>query len=81
MREIYHSSFARYSVYRERAYSIPYMKCAYCGETKTTKKGTVFLFKYSTISDGMGARKQYLNGLFCGIDCMRSYHNINKFDE
>lgn len=64
--------FARTELHRRRVYRW-YSSCRWCGNCKETPKGTGFLFEYSQESDD--GRKSNIPGLFCSIDCMRSYHS------
>lgn len=72
--------FARTELHRAHVYKSDYynnggifLNCRWCGNVKTTPKGRGFLFQYSQESDG--GSKSNIPGLFCSIDCMRSYHS------
>lgn len=46
--------------------------CGWCGGTRKNRK----LFQYVIETDG--GRKFEINGLFCSISCMRTYHNVEE---
>lgn len=64
--------FARESTHRERVYGKT--GCTECGCTKRTPRGRAYLFRYFVERDGILSRKNYINGYFCSIDCMRAYN-------
>ena len=76
MRAISHDAFARQSVYRETVFTVA-KTCEFCGNVKKTPKGTPYLYKYYVENDGITARKIPLKGLFCSIECARSYGSLS----
>lgn len=67
-------SFARQETHKERVYTVA--GCQWCGQKKRTRSGPsgqFYLYRYSIENDA--GRKSSINGLFCSLDCMRSYHN------
>ena len=79
--QIYHSSFARYTLYREVVHILAWnhsATCANCGSTSHDHNGKPRLFKYSYEDDSYGAHKSYVEKEYCSVSCMRSYHNIQE---
>ncbi len=48
--------------------------CEWCGSIRATKRGTRYLYKYSTETDG--GRKFDHRGLFCCKQCHDAYHQV-----
>lgn len=63
--------FAREEIHKERIYGLG--ACRWCGQQRKTPKGKPFLYQYRVESDG--GRKSDITGLFCAVDCLRSYHS------
>lgn len=67
--------FAREEVHRERKYAHQDFNvangCKWCGNKRSTENGRLFLYQYRVEQDG--GRKSDVPGLFCSIDCCRSY--------
>ncbi|MET4190607.1 MULTISPECIES: hypothetical protein [unclassified Bradyrhizobium] len=62
--------FARFDLERTQVEAPAYMKgCDWCDNANQWRS----LFKYRHNSDG--GRKTEINGKFCSIGCMRSYHS------
>ena len=76
--QIYHSSFARYTVDREvihlPAWPGDTRTCTNCGSVSHSAHGAPRLFKYSHTDDS-NARVNYIDGQYCSVSCMRSYTN------
>lgn len=63
--------FARQELHRIRVYGVP--GCSWCGQVKQTKDFMrSYLFRYDTHTDG--GRIIEGDGLFCCVDCWRTYH-------
>ena len=60
--------FAREELWREN-YTPTDATCAWCGRLNRWRK----LFIYIILTDG--GRHNTINGVFCSVDCMRSYHD------
>lgn len=75
--QIYHSSFGRYTLYRESVRADGY-ECQNCGQQPITKTGTVRLYRYAYQNDGAPGRPMdnAQDKLFCSVDCMRVYYSI-----
>ena len=72
MTQVSRDPFARTTIMRERIYGLSDPTCQFCGQTHKTPKGRPYLYRYYLDSDG-GLRQKF-PGLFCSIDCMRSYN-------
>lgn len=67
--------FAREELHRERAYNPAKNGCDWCGTTRQTPAtGRAYLLKFWIERDD-NARKLYVEGEFCCVDCMRAYHS------
>ena len=71
MCQIDRDPFARQTMFRETVFTRE--TCAFCGNVKRTPKGRTYLYRYYVENDGIRTRPEPVKGLFCGIDCMRSY--------
>jgi hypothetical protein len=80
--QIYHSSFARYTIDREVIHLPSWPNdtrtCTNCGNLSYDHNEKPRLFKYSRSSDGYGARINYIDGQFCSVSCMRQYHDYTE---
>ena len=65
-----------YSLERDRHY-VTGQTCMFCGGVRETPKHRKYLYKYS-VSSPMG-RIEYINGIFCSIQCMRAYHALPAY--
>lgn len=63
--------FAREELHRQRVYPLREETCAWCGQVKTAAHGKPFLFSYWIETDG--GRHMPIRGLFCSVECMRTY--------
>lgn len=79
MRAISHDAFGRFTIYRETVFTAhaTAKTCEFCGNVKKTPKGTPYLYKYYVEDDGITSRKIPLKGLFCSIECARSYGSLS----
>lgn len=73
--QISRDPFARHSIMREVVHT--YATCHNCGNSAHYGKESdglpkCRLFRYIVSPDA--GRDQTISGLFCGIECMRSYH-------
>ena len=68
--QISHDAFARESILREVVSVGPGRTCKYCGGVRKNQT----LFQYFVESDQYGSRPNKIDGLFCSIGCMRTYH-------
>lgn len=68
--------FARETIGKKRVYlTLNHVTgCTECGFRKTTKTGREFLYKYTVDRDGIYNNLSEISGLFCGVDCLNSYH-------
>lgn len=75
--QISHDGFARQSIMRETVRTAE--GCASCGMRRQNKKGRSLyrLFRYCVQPDDSG-RTNPIQGLFCSIGCMRTYHDLPK---
>jgi len=49
--------------------------CSWCGSKgKWTKSRGFRLKRFTVVPDGLEWRANELKGFFCGVDCMRAYH-------
>ena len=60
--------FAREDIVRETVETSG--SCKWCGNTRRGGK----LFHYGVQPDSINGRVNWIDGLFCGISCMRTYH-------
>lgn len=66
--QLSHDGFARESLLRD---SVEISRsCDWCGGKRKNGK----LFAYRVQGDSFGARSSQIKGLFCSVNCMRSYH-------
>lgn len=72
-RSIKRDPFARLETVREAVKVYGRTSCDWCGQVRETKRGTKFLYRYDTESDG--GRVFPGRGLFCSYSCCRSYHS------
>ena len=78
--QIYHSSFARYSLHREVMPILAWnhgATCEWCGNVSHDHNGKARLFKYSREDDSR-SDIHYVDGLFCSVSCMRTYHDVKE---
>ena len=79
--QIHHSSFARYTLYRETVRIMAWnhdATCDNCGSTAHDRAKHPILYKYSTVLDGFGARINYIPGAYCSVSCMRAYNDLTE---
>jgi len=65
--------FARQELHRESVVVGAEKTCDWCGNKKRRT-----LFWYYIEPDRVNYRRDDIKGLFCGIGCMRDYHNIQN---
>lgn len=71
MPKISRNPFAREELHSTREYTAS--GCKWCGNTRQTKTGRKYLYRYEVQSDG--GRVAQLCGLFCSVGCMRVYNS------
>lgn len=79
--QIYHSSFGRYTLYREVVYLVTDKdKCANCGGSHWTPIRRYHLFRYAYQTDDRNGNpmEDAQDKLFCSVGCMRSYYGIEE---
>ena len=74
-RLVSHDPFTREELHSERI-KVCASTCDWCGSAKHTKSMLPYLFRYWIEHDDSLIRaKNYIDGCFCSVDCMRSYHS------
>lgn len=71
-RYISRDPFARHTITRVTV-KYPVGSCGWCGSIRRTKTGVPFLYRYNVVHDS--GRTDTGAGLFCSIDCHRTYHS------
>jgi hypothetical protein len=66
--QIYHSSFARYALMREKARKGE--TCAECGQKAK--------YRYRYENDDSARNAFWQKESFCSVSCMRQYHSIEE---
>lgn len=71
------NSFSRETLYREVFYLLNNSDktCDNCGRVRVSPSGGKSLFRYYVEQDGLNKSAQPIHGLFCSVECMRSYHS------
>jgi hypothetical protein len=75
-RLIYRDSFARHELHRQTYFNTSgvVMGCKWCGAIPQTKTGRKYLYQYWYERDAIRSNRNYVNGFFCSVECMRTYH-------
>ncbi len=66
--------FARETTTRKMYYCSELVTCSWCGNNNTTPTGRYFLYQYIIEPDRVNPVFNVISGLFCSIQCCRSYH-------
>jgi hypothetical protein len=77
MHTISREPFARMTLVREVLCPlVGAQTCSWCGNIRTTRSSTPFLYRYGTEPDAIHARVSWHEGAFCSKSCHDVYHDV-----